>query len=160
MLKLPAATEADCACPHRSRSLSSVGHISGTLSRVPVADAFLSLHLVGGTIGIAIASSVFGTKLGTALHEFAPDAPYELVRNSVQVRRRASVFAGLKGETDIGERPGDSDAVEGSSARCRTRLRPRPPRRLYHRRPCRCVTVLSRSRLGAGSDPSSRSQAV
>jgi hypothetical protein len=40
---------------------------------------------VGGTIGIAIASSVFGTKLSSALREFAPDAPYALVRNSVQV---------------------------------------------------------------------------
>ncbi|GAA5909666.1 hypothetical protein JCM5296_006726 [Sporobolomyces johnsonii] len=40
-------------------------------------------QLVGGTIGIAIASSIFGNRLASALHEFAPDAPFDLVRNSV-----------------------------------------------------------------------------
>ncbi|GAA6033655.1 hypothetical protein JCM8097_004368 [Rhodosporidiobolus ruineniae] len=41
-------------------------------------------QLVGGTIGIAIASSLFNTRLSSALHEFAPDAPYALVRQSVE----------------------------------------------------------------------------
>ncbi|GAA6019033.1 hypothetical protein JCM10207_006294 [Rhodosporidiobolus poonsookiae] len=41
-------------------------------------------QLVGGTIGIAIASSIFNTRLSSALHEFAPRAPYELVRVSVE----------------------------------------------------------------------------
>ncbi|KAL8292144.1 hypothetical protein RQP46_001610 [Phenoliferia psychrophenolica] len=40
-------------------------------------------QLVGGTIGISIASTVFGSKLASGLHEFAPDAPFDLVRNSV-----------------------------------------------------------------------------
>jgi len=43
---------------------------------------------VGGTVGIAIASSIFGTRLGSSLREFAPEAPFDLVRNSVEVRRR------------------------------------------------------------------------
>lgn len=41
-------------------------------------------QLIGATIGIAIASSIFGNKLAQGLHEFAPDAPFELVRNSVE----------------------------------------------------------------------------
>ncbi|KAM0753699.1 MFS general substrate transporter, partial [Meredithblackwellia eburnea MCA 4105] len=41
-------------------------------------------QLVGGTIGVSIASTVFGTKLASGLHQFAPDAPFELVRNSVE----------------------------------------------------------------------------
>lgn len=53
--------------------------------KIPQKTALVSFsQLVGGTIGIAIASSVFGTKLSSALREFAPDAPYALVRNSVQ----------------------------------------------------------------------------
>ncbi|GAA6021533.1 hypothetical protein JCM11491_006474 [Sporobolomyces phaffii] len=41
-------------------------------------------QLIGATIGIAIASSVFGNKLAQGLREFAPDAPFNLVRNSVE----------------------------------------------------------------------------
>ncbi|BGP57253.1 hypothetical protein JCM8202_002830 [Rhodotorula sphaerocarpa] len=53
--------------------------------KIPQKTALVSFaQLVGGTIGIAIASSVFGTRLTSALHDFAPEAPFELVRNSVQ----------------------------------------------------------------------------
>ncbi|KAK4701852.1 hypothetical protein P7C70_g4376, partial [Phenoliferia sp. Uapishka_3] len=41
-------------------------------------------QLVGGTIGISIASTVFGSKLSDGLREFAPLADFDLVRNSVQ----------------------------------------------------------------------------
>ncbi|GAA6053549.1 hypothetical protein JCM3770_005189 [Rhodotorula araucariae] len=54
-------------------------------SEVPQRTAIVTFgQLVGGTIGIAIASSIFGTRLSSALREYAPDAPYELVRNSVE----------------------------------------------------------------------------
>lgn len=45
---------------------------------------------LGATIGIAIASSVFGNKLAQGLHEFAPAAPFELVRNSVEAIKTLS----------------------------------------------------------------------
>ncbi|SCV67930.1 BQ2448_51 [Microbotryum intermedium] len=52
---------------------------------VPQSTALVTFaQLVGGTIGIAISSTVFGSKLSSALKEFAPDAPFELVRNSVE----------------------------------------------------------------------------
>lgn len=41
-------------------------------------------QLVGGTIGIAIASTMFSSKLASGLHQFAPDVDFELVRNSVE----------------------------------------------------------------------------
>ncbi|GAA5923697.1 MDR family MFS transporter [Sporobolomyces koalae] len=41
-------------------------------------------QLIGATVGIAIASSIFGNKLAQGLHEFAPDAPFDLVRNNVE----------------------------------------------------------------------------
>ncbi|KAK4046657.1 hypothetical protein OIV83_005940 [Microbotryomycetes sp. JL201] len=41
-------------------------------------------QLVGGTIGIAIGNTIFGNKLGSALRVYAPDAPYQLVRQSVE----------------------------------------------------------------------------
>lgn len=50
--------------------------------------AFTLSELVGGTIGISIASTVFGSKLASGLREFAPDAPFELVRQNVQVSQR------------------------------------------------------------------------
>ncbi|BGP04230.1 hypothetical protein JCM10049v2_000028 [Rhodotorula toruloides] len=54
-------------------------------TEVPQKTALVTFaQLVGGTIGIAIASSIFGTKLGSSLHEFAPEAPFQLVRNSVE----------------------------------------------------------------------------
>ncbi|BGP21155.1 hypothetical protein JCM10295v2_000026 [Rhodotorula toruloides] len=54
-------------------------------TEVPQKTALVTFaQLVGGTIGIAIASSIFGTKLGASLHKFAPDAPFQLVRNSVE----------------------------------------------------------------------------
>ena len=52
---------------------------------VPQATALVTFtQLIGGTIGISIASTLFSTQLGTALREYAPDAPFELVRNSVE----------------------------------------------------------------------------
>ncbi len=52
---------------------------------VPQATALVTFtQLIGGTIGIAIASTLFSTQLGTALHKYAPDAPVDLVRNSVE----------------------------------------------------------------------------
>ncbi|GAA5916994.1 hypothetical protein JCM8208_003424 [Rhodotorula glutinis] len=54
-------------------------------SEVPQRTAIVTFgQLVGGTIGIAIGSSIFGTRLGSALREFAPEAPFQLVRNSVE----------------------------------------------------------------------------
>ncbi|GAA5856891.1 hypothetical protein JCM9279_007592 [Rhodotorula babjevae] len=54
-------------------------------SEVPQRTAIVTFgQLVGGTIGIAIGTSIFGTRLGSALREFAPDAPFQLVRNSVE----------------------------------------------------------------------------
>ncbi|BGP44235.1 hypothetical protein JCM10450v2_000046 [Rhodotorula kratochvilovae] len=48
-------------------------------AEVPQRTAIVTFgQLVGGTIGIAIASSIFGTKLSSALREFAPDAPFDL----------------------------------------------------------------------------------
>ncbi|KAM0793803.1 hypothetical protein ACM66B_001219 [Microbotryomycetes sp. NB124-2] len=41
-------------------------------------------QLVGGTIGIAIGNTIFGNKLASALRAYAPDAPFELVRQSVE----------------------------------------------------------------------------
>ncbi|SCZ91295.1 BZ3500_MvSof-1268-A1-R1_Chr1-2g01314 [Microbotryum saponariae] len=63
------AVQADCANP----------------DDVPQATALVTFaQLVGGTIGIAISSTVFGSKLSSALKEFAPTAPFDLVRNSVE----------------------------------------------------------------------------
>ncbi|GAA5983322.1 hypothetical protein JCM5350_003071 [Sporobolomyces pararoseus] len=55
-------------------------------------------QLIGATVGIAIASSIFGNKLAQGLHEFAPDAPFELVRNSVDAVKTlpAEMQAGVK----------------------------------------------------------------
>lgn len=48
--------------------------------------AYVSLcfNIVGATVGIAIASSIFGNRLVQGLKEFAPNAPYE-ARNNVEV---------------------------------------------------------------------------
>ncbi|TNY23706.1 major facilitator superfamily domain-containing protein [Rhodotorula diobovata] len=54
-------------------------------TEVPQRTAIVTFgQLVGGTVGIAIASSIFGTRLGSSLREFAPEAPFDLVRNSVE----------------------------------------------------------------------------
>ncbi|GAA5917435.1 hypothetical protein JCM6882_008662 [Rhodosporidiobolus microsporus] len=54
-------------------------------AKIPQKTALVTFtQLVGGTIGISIASSLFNTRLSSALKEFAPDAPYDLVRLSVQ----------------------------------------------------------------------------
>lgn len=53
---------------------------------VPQASALVTFgQLIGGTIGIAISSSLFATELGKNLVIYAPGAPFELVRNSVTV---------------------------------------------------------------------------
>ncbi|GAA5974356.1 hypothetical protein JCM11641_005232 [Rhodosporidiobolus odoratus] len=41
-------------------------------------------QLVGGTIGVSIGSSLFNTRLASALREYAPDAPFETVSQSVE----------------------------------------------------------------------------
>lgn len=52
---------------------------------IPQATALVTFtQLIGGTVGLAIASTFFSTHLASALHEFAPDAPFDLVRNSVE----------------------------------------------------------------------------
>ncbi|KAI5476421.1 MFS transporter, partial [Pseudohyphozyma bogoriensis] len=51
---------------------------------VPQATALVTFtQLVGGTIGLSIASTIFSNKLHSALLEYAPNAPIEIVRNSV-----------------------------------------------------------------------------
>ncbi|GJN91916.1 hypothetical protein Rhopal_004941-T1 [Rhodotorula paludigena] len=63
------AVQADCADP----------------TQIPQKTGLVTFgQLIGGTVGIAIASSIFGTRLSSALREFAPEAPFELVRQSVQ----------------------------------------------------------------------------
>lgn len=53
--------------------------------QIPPKTAIVTFgQLIGATIGIAIASSIFGNRLASALHEFAPTAPFDLVRNSVE----------------------------------------------------------------------------
>ncbi|GAA5880175.1 hypothetical protein JCM8547_006579 [Rhodosporidiobolus lusitaniae] len=47
-------------------------------------------QLVGGTVGLSIASSIFNTRLSSALHEYAPDAPFELVHASVEAIKTIS----------------------------------------------------------------------
>ncbi|GAA5956352.1 hypothetical protein JCM3765_005638 [Sporobolomyces pararoseus] len=57
---------------------------SDTEQEIPQRSGIVTFaQLIGATVGIAIASSIFGNKLAQGLHEFAPDAPFELVRNSV-----------------------------------------------------------------------------
>lgn len=47
------------------------------------AELSFRYNIIGATIGIAIASSIFGNRLVEGLKEFAPDAPFE-VRNNVE----------------------------------------------------------------------------
>ena len=56
---------------------------------VPQASALVTFgQLIGGTIGIAISSSLFATELGKNLVIYSPNAPFELVRQSVTVSPR------------------------------------------------------------------------
>ncbi|BGP12136.1 hypothetical protein JCM10213_004701 [Rhodosporidiobolus nylandii] len=53
-------------------------------AKVPQKTALVTFtQLVGGTIGISIGSSLFNTRLASALKEFAPGAP-DIVRSSVE----------------------------------------------------------------------------
>lgn len=85
------AVQADCTDPTQipqKTGLVTFGQLSPSLSPSSrLARVLTGLRAVGGTVGIAIASSIFGTRLSSALREFAPDAPFELVRQSVQVRK-------------------------------------------------------------------------
>jgi hypothetical protein len=47
------------------------------------------LRLIGGTIGVAIANTIFTNQLGKALDQFAPDAPI-IVRSSVEAIKTLS----------------------------------------------------------------------
>ncbi|KAH7099494.1 MFS general substrate transporter [Auriculariales sp. MPI-PUGE-AT-0066] len=52
---------------------------------IPQATGILTyIQFVGGTIGLAIAGGIFASKLKTGLEEFAPGAPVELLRQSVE----------------------------------------------------------------------------
>lgn len=57
--------------------------INADFSNLILRHLQLFLELVGGTIGIAIASSVFGVELSSGLHKYAPTVDFNLVRNSV-----------------------------------------------------------------------------
>ncbi|KAH9815249.1 major facilitator superfamily domain-containing protein [Melampsora americana] len=52
---------------------------------VPQATSMVTFaQLIGGVIGIAVAQTIFGNALTTNLIKFAPDAPFALVRSSVE----------------------------------------------------------------------------
>jgi len=52
---------------------------------IPQATALVTFcQLIGGALGIAVGGTVFGNQLGKGLTEFAPDAPFDLVKNSVE----------------------------------------------------------------------------
>ena len=51
---------------------------------VPQATGLVTFsQFLGGTIGIALAATIFQNKLATGLHQFAPDAPFDLLKQSV-----------------------------------------------------------------------------
>ncbi|KAH8924396.1 MFS general substrate transporter [Atractiella rhizophila] len=52
---------------------------------IPIATALYNfIQSLGAVIGLALANTLFSNKLTSGLHKFAPDAPFELVRNSVE----------------------------------------------------------------------------
>ncbi|KDQ05977.1 hypothetical protein BOTBODRAFT_168326 [Botryobasidium botryosum FD-172 SS1] len=52
---------------------------------IPQSSALVTFsQFIGGVLGIAIAGTIFENKLASGLHEFAPDAPYDLLRQSVE----------------------------------------------------------------------------
>jgi hypothetical protein len=51
---------------------------------LPRATALVSFaQLFGGVLGIGVCGTVFANELAAGLKEFAPDAPFQLVRHSV-----------------------------------------------------------------------------
>ncbi|KAM0747337.1 MFS general substrate transporter [Meredithblackwellia eburnea MCA 4105] len=56
---------------------------------VPQASAVVTFtQLLGGTCGLALANAIYGTWLSRYLRQYAPDAPFDLVRNSVAAIRQ------------------------------------------------------------------------
>ncbi|KAG0143946.1 hypothetical protein CROQUDRAFT_48074 [Cronartium quercuum f. sp. fusiforme G11] len=52
---------------------------------IPQATSLVTFaQLIGGVIGIAVAQTIFGNALSSNLIKYAPDAPFELVRSSVE----------------------------------------------------------------------------
>ncbi|KAH8924405.1 MFS general substrate transporter [Atractiella rhizophila] len=52
---------------------------------VPQATALFNfVQLIGGVIGLSVSNTLFGNELTKGLHKFAPDAPYDIVRFSVE----------------------------------------------------------------------------
>jgi len=52
---------------------------------LPITTALVSFaQLFGGVLGIGICGTIFANKLSEGLLEFAPDAPFDLVRHSVE----------------------------------------------------------------------------
>ncbi|KDQ12822.1 hypothetical protein BOTBODRAFT_189074 [Botryobasidium botryosum FD-172 SS1] len=52
---------------------------------IPQSSALVTFsQFIGGVLGIAIAGTIFQNKLASGLREFAPDAPYDLLRQSVE----------------------------------------------------------------------------